>query len=333
MNLGDEGARVKSYERSDILGYGEEYPFYVKSGDGIDSKCGGQYLNLVGQVPGCSATLAQYAGSQNGNMSTFFAQNQSSIKWQQALPGCANGTGAFAWQADCGDDEFIVRQNVSNYFPLGEIFPTIQTRFVNDIVYFCGPAQQQLNLPLLGGMSKADYTITISHWKRDPIFAGTSLWLSAYEHESISFEGTSSYNSSTPFTGVDSSGALVTSDLYCQSQVVVNHELEFWDIETTKDMIEEYLEDPSNSWGIYVDIEIKNLRTENGLSYDAVQWITPFMGNNDTAVMMELDFVMYEADPFNSFLRLGVLVMGVGFWAVALASTPYWDPFIKRLKE
>ena len=46
-----------------------------------------------------------------------------------------------------------------------------------------------------------------------------------------------------------------------------------------------------------------------------------------------IDFELVELDAVNTFLKFGVFFMGAGFWLIGIASTPYWDPFIKKVKK
>lgn len=306
---------VEGYGKNDVLmGH---YPYYESSGDGDDATCdnGGQDLGLIGSK--CTASTSQF-----GTLAQIEGYDD---KWYQALPGCANGTGSSVYSSDCGDSGYKISQNMTQKLMADKIFPTISYNFTSSIKQACDSQRM--------GPSKVDYTLTISHLKREPIFAGTSIWTYSYIDETVSTSGVSEFNSGYEKATWDWASPNTNALLGCFITMDVTIELDFIEIDQLSRLIEEYREDDNESFGLYITLELDNMRTNTGYLWSNVGYYNPFHGNNDTDVMMTLDFVLFEVDPMNTFVRFGVAAMGIGFWAIALASTPYWDPFIKKVKK
>ncbi len=303
---------VRGYNGDDIL-LGE-YPYYVQSGDGTESKCANPFeLGYFGA--NCTASLQQFGPTSLGGMAYYLAYRDSGNKWYQALPGCGNGTSnGIAYNAvDCGDSGFHIQQNVTSKMTQGRISPVIDFRIQGDLATVCES--------LKGGDSKVDYTIKFMHVKRQPILYGTNLWTYPVIYDEMVFEGTSEY---------DSVGDYEPGNSFCSPQLLVSHEMDFIEVRQFDEMLEEYFENTTDSFGIFFDIQLDNIRNDEGYLYDQIGWQNPFWGDNSSRIRMELDFVEYKVDPLNTIVRFGILAMGFGFWAIALASTPYWDPIIKK---
>ena len=176
------------------------------------------------------------------------------------------------------------------------------------------------------GDSFANYNIRLHHVKRFPVLSGTSLWSGVYIHDTIEVSDTERFNSSYI---ENSQGGIDT----CRPKINIIHEYDFIELDNINRMISDFKTNGSDSFGIFVVVEINDLRTDEGYSWSSRNYYNPFWGENDTHVKMELDLVTYDVDPINTFLRFGVLFMGVGFWLIALASTPYWDPFVQRMQR
>ena len=74
-----------------------------------------------------------------------------------------------------------------------------------------------------------------------------------------------------------------------------------------------------------------NLRTENDAPYDYTTYYSPFQGPSREASYFNVKTPTYEVDAINFTLRIGILTLGIGFWVIALASTPLWNPTKARL--
>lgn len=317
MYFGDEPV-IESYTKRDIL-LGE-YPFYSKSGDGPDAKCDAGELSYIGA--NCTASINTWTSLYN-----IQSYNDT---WHQKLTGCADGSVGTLSSFDCGDSDYIISQNISSRFvDSSRTFPIIQYNFTSQTVEECNWDSAN---PIHGD-SLVDYTIKIQHYKRSPILHGTSVWTLAYVHDEIIIEDTQAFNNSF-VSNIGYSTTTGQPNYYsCKSKINVIHDFSFIDLDNLNRMIEEYIGNGSESFGLFATIELDNLRTDKGYSWSSRNYENPFWGNNGSTVEMYLDLVTFELDPMNTFIRFGVAGMGLGFWLIAIASTPYWDPFIKKTQE
>ena len=114
------------------------------------------------------------------------------------------------------------------------------------------------------------------------------------------------------------------------TKINVVHDFDFIDLDNLNRIIDDYRRFIRILW--HCDyIELDNLRTEGGYSWSSRNYHNPFTATM-IPVKMYLDLVTYEIDPMNTFIRFGVAGMGLGFWLIAIASTPYWDPFISKMQ-
>ena len=56
----------------------------------------------------------------------------------------------------------------------------------------------------------------------------------------------------------------------------------------------------------------------------------PFLGDGTNAVLFEVAYT--DTTSTNFFLKGGTIILGVGMFALALASTPYWNPVVQTFK-
>jgi len=328
---------VEGYDKqSALLG---PYPFYETSGDGPDAKCNAGDLSYSGS--NCTASLSTF--SEPGTIPTQeILQHEST--WHQGLTGCANTASYGSSQVpDCGDSNYRISQNITRIIDNDRIFPSVFVNFTNTEKMSCDWSRF--------GPSKVDYTIQFSHYKREPIFAGTSVWTYGYIDQSLKLSGTSIFNNSlgvdwgsSPTYG-DLPGSPSSADWFrglgltsvCETYRTINvfHEMDFLEIDELNDLLEHWkeVESDNESFGIYMTVEVDNLRTSSGRSWSATNYHNPFHGDNDSRVRMTFELVTYDVDPINTYLRIGVLGMGIGFWLIAIASTPYWDPIIKGVRK
>lgn len=339
---------VEGYTKSDaLLG---PYPFYEKSGDGPDAKCDAGELSYSSS--NCTASLSTF--SEPGSYPIQEVLDHEAV-WHQGLTGCAEtGNYGSSMFPDCGDSDYRISQNITQIIDNNRIFPSVYLNYTNSQPVNCDWSRM--------GESKVDYTISFKHYKRDPIFAGTSIWTYGYVDESLELKGTHRFNSSLEATwsstttegllpGYDDlachnfPGGCATSSIpayyyeyitttTCNTYrtIQVYHEMDFLEVEGLNDLLEHWrdTEGDNESFGIYMTIEMDNLRTRAGSSWSSKNYHNPFHGDNDSRVQMTFELVTYDIDPINTYLRFGVLGMGIGFWVIAIASTPYWDPLIKR---
>lgn len=306
--FGDSSKYVSSYTRENALAGEGDFPFWVQSGDGVDSKCTSTNIVRVSRAD-CSA-----------NITTGYSYNQTiaainnPTKWHMGLPHCSNSSAATGAASRCGDSGYIVTQNITSRLELDRLFPSIYVQFTNDIQYLYNSQRM--------GESKVDFKITISHFMREPIFAGTNIWTYGFVDEQIVIEGIETFDNHVE----------LSNGLH-RLQIEIDYSMNFVELDQLSQILDNYYNNINESFGIFMTIELNNLRTERGYAWSNVGYYNPFTQGADGNHEMYLDFVQLKRDPFNLFLRFGVVIMGVGFWGIALASTPYWDPFIKKVKK
>lgn len=309
----DDPVKV-GYERQDIAN--GPYPFYERSGDGPDSKCESQYPALPGWGANCTTSF------NNWGITEFSTYNST---WHQKLTGCADGsTGSTPISMDCGDSGYKITQNITNWVVSDSVFPKIEYRFLNEDVRTCDYNHM--------GDSKVDYTITFNLVLRTQNWWGTNIWMSQYIEDSVSMSGTHSFNNSVESVSF-SSGMPPVPFFGCSLQVEAEHEMDFIELDQVSRLMDEHFNNIENSFGIYITIELDDLRREDNRKWSQVNFFNPFHGDNASTVEMYLEFEMYESAPINTVVRLGVFGMGIVFWLIAIASTPYWDPFVKKYNE
>lgn len=305
--VGDESKYVSSYGADNVLLGEGDWPFWVQSGDGADAKCPNAptIYRISPQYSYCS-------GNYTTAYSSFQAYNQiqNTSKWHQGLPHCSNSSTS----SNCGDSGYIITQNITSRLDPQRIFPSIYFQFTNDI--------SQLYNDRRMGDSKVDWTITIHHHARNSAFAGTNIWSYGYVKDEITISGVESFNNSVE---LNSTHSII--------QIEIDYTLDFVELDKLSNLIDSYYDDPAESYGVYMTLELNNLRTEKGYAWSNVGYYNPFLLGADGNHEMYLDFIQLKVDPFNTFLKFGVFAMGAGFWLIALASTPYWDPFIKKVKK
>ncbi len=308
LYMGDESKYVSSYNKfNSITGEGD-YPFWVQSGDGPDSKC--QQIgdsNLLPGGPDCNANLTNaYSVTQaidavaNGDV------------WHQGLPHCSSSNTT----NDCGDSGYILTQNITSRLEVDRIFPSMQFVLANDIQQACNEDRT--------GYSKVDFKITISHMIRSSTFANTNIWTYGELFDEIKLSGTHNFDNYNEVS--DDPCMMIT-------QIEVAYDMDFVEIDQLTNLLDNFWNNRNESFGIYLTLELNNLRTERGYPWSNVGYFNPLTMGADGNHELYIDFIQLKADPFNTFLKFGVIAMGLGFWFIALASTPFWDPFIKKVKK
>lgn len=309
MYLGDESKYVSSYGKENVVTGEGDYPYWVQSGDGPDSKCTNtQNSNLAPGGPDCTANLT----TAHSNYFELMNHISNGSTWYQGLPHCSNNN----ITADCGDSGYIVTQNITSRLDIERIFPNIKYYFSNDIEVACDDRRM--------GDSKVDFKITISHMMRPALFAGTSIWTYGELHDSMEVSGVYDFEN---FVEVSDSPCMA------RTQIEVIYDMDFVELDKLSRLLDYYYANTNESYGIFMTLELNNLRTERGYAWSSVGYYNPLTMGGDGNHEMYLDFAQLKIDPFNTFLKFGVIGMGIGFWLIALASTPYWDPFIKKVKK
>ena len=308
LYLGDESKYVSSYSSLNVLAGEGDYPFWVQSGDGPDAKCVNQYsTTLAPGGPNCTANATNaYSITQ-----AIAAVSDGEV-WHQGLPHCSSSSTS----NDCGDSGYILTQNITSRLEIDRIFPSMQFVLANDIEQACNDDRT--------GDSKVDFTITISHMIRSPTFANTNIWTYGELFSDMTMSGV--YDFDNYVEVADDPCMMIT-------QIEVQYDMNFVEIDQLTNLLDAFWNNRNESFGIYLTLELDNLRTERGYPWSNVGFYNPLTMGADGNHELYIDFIQLKADPFNTFLKFGVIGMGLGFWFIALASTPYWDPFIKKVKE
>lgn len=309
LYLGDESKYVSSYSSANVLTGEGEYPFWVQSGDGPDSKCQYNPSNSY-LVPGGTDCTANVTNAYSITQAIDAVANGE--VWHQGLPHCSNSSTS----NDCGDSGYILTQNITSRLEIDRIFPSMQFVLANDIEQACNDDRT--------GFSKVDFTITITHTMRPAIFANTNIWTYGEIENEMIITGTHGFNN-----------YVEVSDDPCMmiTQIEVQYDMDFVEIDQLTNLLDDFWNNRNESFGVYLTLELNNLRTERGYPWSNVGYFNPLTMGADGNHELYIDFIQLKADPFNTFLKFGVIGMGLGFWFIALASTPYWDPFIKKVKE
>jgi len=114
---------------------------------------------------------------------------------------------------------------------------------------------------------------------------------------------------------------------YCRGEL--NIEIKFDSLKALEfsDWVTSNGDDISNVSGYLHFYDMKNKDNPQGLLLDTQ---LPFAGNSYFLINIEADYI--SATNSNFFLKGGALILGVGLFALSIASTPYWDPFKNLLQ-
>jgi len=311
--LGDEERYYSSVSRSDsLLG---DFPQYRQSGNGPDSLCNSQNPLGVSDIA-CIAT-PDIADVLEHDQQTTTHGNETRRHF--TMPSCTNIT-----LGNCGSSGYIIDYNFTNRYDeqlSNKMFSIFQFNVTNEQQVACQTG-------LTSGESRLDYKVRFSIWEREPLFWGTSIWTFGYEREFVEFDGNYLFNSSfVTFKGT-------TFDL-CRITINFEHILSFVELDEMTNLFNNFDNDRNETFGIFMTVEINNLRNEKGYSWDSTSYYNPFEMSStfSSDTWLFIDFELVELDAVNTFLKFGVFFMGAGFWLIGIASTPYWDPFIKKVKK
>jgi hypothetical protein len=271
----------------------QEAPIWTNTGSSNVSMCTG---NDIDTLDLCGATY-----NRNSPIPTYYKGDMF-----HELPGCENytqqpipsGAGGF-----CGSDSYDLFVNMTNFMIQNRTFPEIEINFVSSDEYLCNSSNF--------GDSKVDYKL---QWRRyTPLYQGSALY---FINSSVTFEGISEFDSGGPFE-------YEPTDM-CAAWIQIKHFLTFSQLDSLEDLRKEFFD--SNNDIIYLTIELDNLRTASETPYDYTNFYTPFQGATLEHNYFNVKTPTYEVDALNFVLRIGVFTLGLGFWIIALASTPLWNP-------
>lgn len=238
--------------------------------------------------------------------------------YYEVLPGCENYTTVLPPSPpyECGSDGFEVSLNASYIFENGYIFPLLRVNFVSQNLFLCNSS--------FFGDSRADFELYFS-LQTSPNFTYQGIPYS--EIKSIKINTNFEFNNAGRFDNNPGD--------YCRPSIYLDYEFDYSEIESLRTFTDEFFTQmqSGNEAIIFLNIKIDNLADDNGRPWDSINYASPFDGGYLDYSYINVKTVSYEVDVFNSFLRFGLLVLGVGLFAIAIASTPYWDPVKERLKK
>jgi hypothetical protein len=275
----------------------QDGPIWTNTGAGDASICSGNDVDSLDICPSTINTASPNPVYFNGDR-------------YHELPGCENytqqpkpyGAGGF-----CGSDDYDLYVNLTNFMIQNRTFPIIELNFVGSVTYLCDP----LNF----GDSKIDYELNI---KRYSPISGTSIYTS---DQRLTLSGVMEFDNGGIYD-------YEPTDM-CNPTINVKHVLDFSELENLEEIRKEFFDNGNDL--IYLTIQLDNLRTDSDTPYDYTDYYSPFQGPTLEPSYFNVKTPTYEVDAVNFTLRVGVLTLGIGFWLIALASTPLWNPTKARL--
>lgn len=273
-------------------------PVWVNTGDN-NSMCMGNDLDQLEDC-GLIATIPQGPQYYNGD-------------FYHTLHGCENytqqpkpfGAGGF-----CGSDGYELFVPFSGLMKQNRTFPEIKVEFVSNDLYIC----DSLNF----GDSKIDYELEIVRYAPTGVIINNQL--AYFPNENVTMKGTSTFNNGGEYNYAE-------TDL-CNPTITVTHSLSMAELDDLNDVRESFFN--SSSSIIYLKISLDNLETYSGTPYEYTQFYSPFQGPSLEYHYFNVEIPTYEVDAVNFILKLGILILGLGFWIIAFASTPLWNPIKAR---
>lgn len=248
------------------------------------------------------------------------ANNYHKGKYRLILPGC---NGAVSGNTiDCGDSGYILQSNITHQAT--QNFMT----YSRLLFEFQKDSTQPFN-EFQFGENILDYVITFNVWEYDAntpaqTFNTNGAVGNYFIDDSVRMTGTNL------FSNCDY-GEFEEED-FCHPTITVDHVPDFVEFNALTTLLKNFQNNPVNK-SIWVKLEINNLRTEDGKAWDMTTRVNPFKGGALDKIYANYDFETNEIDPVNTALRLGITGLGIFLWAVAIASTPFWDPVSSRIMK
>ena len=278
-------------------------PFWLSSGDGPGARCDNNFTDQFGD---CSIT-------QSGVTNWNYLDGE---RWKKT-PGCENYTTALpptGFNDECGSDGYKIAINASELFTFGRIAPSYQANFISGNTFICNNSFFK--------NSNAEHNFTFDLWEQTALGGSPTVY-------SWDIIGTYSLTGSSSF---HSGGDNYEVGETCRATITLTHIMDPADLTQMEIIQNEYFEDIGNRT-IFVTISINDLETSNGRSWDTTSIYSPFEGGSLDVNYMNFKALTYEVDAVGATLRFGIFIFGIGLWAVAIASTPYWDPLASRLSK
>jgi hypothetical protein len=223
-----------------------------------------------------------------------------------------SGTSGF-----CGSDGYDYAITGKNLFNQNRTFPAINIEFVGGTSYICDPNYF--------GNSLVDFKITFVRFSPTqfiPLPNGQLGPASYIENGSFSVNDVAKFDNGGTYD-------YEPTDM-CNPTVSFTYALSLSELNELEDFRKAYFETNTTFESIYIILEMDNFRTETGAPYDYSNYYLPFQGATDDKNYAKFSVPTYEVDAVNFTLKVGVFAIGIGFWILAIASTPFWNPIKER---
>ena len=217
----------------------------------------------------------------------------------------------------CGSDNYDYLISVKNLLNQNRTFPAVSIEIVGGTSYLCDPDYF--------GESLVDVKLTFARYSPTQFAMapnGVLAPVTFIKNDSFSLEDTMNFNNGGTFE--------YEADDLCNPTVSFTYQLSLSELNTLESFRRAYLQTNTTFEIVYLIIEMDNFRTESGTPYDYSNFYLPFQGAADDTNYARVSIPTYEVDAVNFTLKFGVLILGFGFWILALASTPFWNPVKER---
>lgn len=227
-----------------------------------------------------------------------------------------NGNSGF-----CGSDNHDFFVSVENLFVQNRTFPSVELEFVGGTSYVCDPNYF--------GESLVDVKLKFVRYS-------PTAWYTtpAGPVAPINYVLNDTFELSSDTLSFDNGGIYDYEETdMCNPTVNVRYDLSLKELNTLEDFRKGYLAVNHSFDIVYLLIEMDNFRTETGTPYDYSNYYLPFQGAGSDTNYGRVSVPTFEVDAVNFTLKIGVLFLGLGFWVLALASTPLWNPVKARFSR
>lgn len=218
----------------------------------------------------------------------------------------------------CGSDNYDFLISIESLLIQNRTFPAIEIEFVGGTSYLC-------DSNYFGG-SKVDFKLTFSRYS-PTAFAltpqGDLAPVTYAKNDSFIIQDTESFDNGGNYEYEE-------TDL-CNPTVSFIYSLSLSELNDLEEFRKGYFESNTTWELVYLSIELDNFRTESGTPYDYSNYYLPFQGAGSDVNYGRVSVPTFEVDAVNFTLKVGVFALGIGFWLLAIASTPFWNPIKERL--
>lgn len=121
---------------------------------------------------------------------------------------------------------------------------------------------------------------------------------------------------------------LYQNQVYCRGELNINVRFDALTAIELSEFFYNYGNDRSNVSGYIHFYNFKNTDNPNDLILDTE---LPFAGNGFFLLNIETNYI--DTQESNFWLKGGAFIIGVGLFALSIASTPYWNPVVSFFKE